>query len=104
MTGFLLQEAAVFRLDEIYRYTRDKWGDIQAEAYINGLFTAFQLIVDDKLRSRQIPADFGVHGYFCHYEHHYIYWKRLKDGNIGIVTILHERMHQIDRFKDDFVM
>jgi len=24
------------------------------------------------------------------------------NGDIGIVTILHERMHQMDRFKEDF--
>ena len=24
------------------------------------------------------------------------------NGDIGIVTILHERMHQIDRFREDF--
>jgi hypothetical protein len=26
----------------------------------------------------------------------------LGNGDIGIVTILHERMHQIDRFREDF--
>jgi toxin ParE1/3/4 len=26
----------------------------------------------------------------------------LADGAVGIVTILHERMHQIDRFREDF--
>ena len=25
----------------------------------------------------------------------------LADGTVGIVTILHERMHQIERFRDD---
>ncbi|MFN4100416.1 MAG: type II toxin-antitoxin system RelE/ParE family toxin, partial [Pararhodobacter sp.] len=35
-------------------------------------------------------------------ERHFVYWKRLANGDIGIVTILHERMHQIERFKDDF--
>jgi len=26
----------------------------------------------------------------------------LSRGTIGIATILHERMHQLDRFRDDF--
>ena len=30
------------------------------------------------------------------------YWRYLSNGDIGIVTILHERMHQIDRFREDF--
>jgi len=101
---FLVQEAASFRLDQIYCYTRDKWGDKQAEAYICGLFTAFQNIAEQKILSRPIPAEFCVEGYFCRYEHHYIYWKRLENGKIGIVTVLHEKMHQISRFKDDFTI
>ncbi|WP_297322889.1 type II toxin-antitoxin system RelE/ParE family toxin [uncultured Bartonella sp.] len=103
MSTFRLQQAAVFRLDEIYRYTSVKRGDLQAEAYINGLFECFQAIANDQVMSRPIPAEFAVHGYFYCYEHHYIYWKKLKNGDTGIVTILHERMHQIDRFKDDFM-
>ena len=35
------------------------------------------------------------------YEKHYVYWKRLDNGDIGIVTVLHERMHQIGRFRED---
>lgn len=27
---------------------------------------------------------------------------RVSNGDIGIVTILSERMHQIDRFREDF--
>ena len=52
--------------------------------------------------SRPIPAKFGVDGYFYRYQKHFVYWKRLADGDIGIVTILHQRMHQIERFRDDF--
>ena len=36
--------AAAFRIDEIYRYCRDTWGDRQAKAYIGGLLNAFNKI------------------------------------------------------------
>ncbi len=52
--------------------------------------------------TRPIPAEFGMDGYFYRYQRHFVYWKRLADGDIGIVTILHQRMHQIERFRDDF--
>jgi toxin ParE1/3/4 len=39
---------------------------------------------------------------FFRYRREFVYWKRLDDGNLGNVTVLHERMHQIERFKDDF--
>ncbi|WP_235027149.1 hypothetical protein [Cognatazoarcus halotolerans] len=52
--------------------------------------------------SRPIPAEFDIDGYFFRYERHFVYWRWLSNGDIGIVTILHERMHQIDRFREDF--
>lgn len=102
MAKVLVQEAASWRLDEIYRYTRDRWGTEQANQYITGMFEAFDGIETHRTSSRPIPAEFGIEGYFFHYERHVVYWRRLSNGDIGIVTILRERMHQIDRFRDDF--
>jgi toxin ParE1/3/4 len=97
-----VQEAASLRLDDIYRYTRDRWGADQADRYITGMFAAFEKIDSRGVSSRPIPAEFGVEGFFFRCEHHFVYWRRLSNGDIGIVTILHERMHQIDRFREDF--
>lgn len=97
-----IQESASYRLDEIYRYTRDHWGDEQARRYISGLFESFDGIATNTTASRPIPAEFGVEGYLFKHERHFVYWRRLLNGDIGIVTILHERMHQIDRFREDF--
>lgn len=102
MAQVRVQEAAARRLDEIYRFTRDRWGEAQAERYIIGLFEAFEKIETGGVASRPIPAEFGVSGFFFRHESHFIYWRRLGSGDIGIATILHERMHQIDRFRDDF--
>ena len=102
MASVRVQEAVSHRLDEIYRYTRDQWGVEQAERYITGLFDAFGKIDTHEVMSRPIPAEFGVDGYFFRYERHFVYWRKLSNGDTGIVTILHERMHQIDRFRDDF--
>jgi len=97
-----VQETASLRLDDIYRYTRDRWGEVQADRYITGMFEAFERIEAHGVASKPIPAQFGVEGSFFRYEHHFVYWRRLCDGDIGIVAILHERMHQLDRFKEDF--
>lgn len=102
MAAVRIQEAASHRLDEIHRYTRDRWGAEQAERYVTGLFEAFDRIETRGVVSRPVPAAFGVEGYFFRYQRHFVYWRRLSDGGIGIVTILHERMHQIDRFREDF--
>lgn len=97
-----IQEAASLRLDDIYRYSRDRWGEAQADRSITGMFEGFERIEAHGVVSKPIPAEFGIDGFFFRYEHHFIYWRRLSDGDVGIVTILHERMHQIDRFKEDF--
>lgn len=77
-------------------------GQQQAERYITGLFEAFDRIESRGVPSRPVPAEFGVEGCFFRYERHFVYWRRLDDGDIGIVTLLHERMHRIDRFREDF--
>lgn len=98
-----IQEAASLRLDDIYRYTRDRWEESQAESYIAGMFQAFERIETRGVVSQPIPAEFDVEGFFFRHERHFVYWRRLSNGDVGIVTILHERMHQIDRFKEDFL-
>lgn len=100
MATFKVSAIAGQRLDEIYVYTRETWGQAQAEAYVRGLFDCFDRIARRERVWRAVPAEFGVAGYFCRYEHHYVYWRQLDDA-VGIVTILHERMHLMDRFRDD---
>lgn len=96
------QRTAAHRLDEIYRFTRDRWGSEQADRYVRGLFEAFEKIDAGEAVSRRVPPAFGVEGYFFRYGRHFVYWRRLGNRDIGVVTILHERMHQIDRFREDF--
>ena len=101
MTAVRVQEAAALRIDEIYRYSRDRWGEAKANACVTGLIEAFESLVAGGIASRPVPAEFGVDGCVFRYEKHYVYWKRLGNGDIGIVTVLHERMHQIGRFRED---
>ena len=102
MSDYRIQRAAGERLDEIYVYTRERWGEVQAGRYIRGLFARFDAIAARAFVWRAIPAEFGVNGYACRYEHHFIYWKILVDGAVGIVTVLHEGMHQFARIEEDF--
>jgi toxin ParE1/3/4 len=102
VSGYKVQAAAGDRLDEICRYSVDHWGEAQAEPYVRGLFERFEAIAERRFPWRAIPADLGVDGYVCRYEKHLVYWKVFGDGAVGIVTILHERMHPPSRLKTDF--
>lgn len=102
MGGFRVGPAAARRLDEIWLYSAKTWGEDQADRYIRGVFDCFAAIALREVRWRALPAEFGVNGYMRRHERHYIYWKVLDDASVGIVTVLHERMHQIARFRDDW--
>lgn len=102
MISVRVQGSAALRIDEIYRYSLELRGEAQADAYITGLFNAFERIAAGGVMSRPVPAEFGVDGYFFRYEKHFVYWKWLTNGDVGIVTVLHERMHQFGRFLEDY--
>ena len=103
MSGaFRVGDVAGRQLDDIYSYTRERWGEAQAERYIRGMFEQFQAIADRRVSWRAIPAEFGVEGYLRRHKRHVIYWKVLVDGAVGVVTVLHERMHQIERLRTAF--
>ena len=101
MTTFVVQQAVSYRLDEIYTYTESRWGKAQADKYLKGLFNHFERIASQNAFSYPVPAELEVDGYFSRYEKHFVYWKLLESGRTGIVTVLHERMHQLPRFQED---
>jgi len=96
---FRIERSASFRIDEIFQYTLHRWGQHQAEVYINGLFETFEKIVSKQVLSYPVPAEFDVDGFYVKYKKHFVYWKYLENGEAGIVTVLHERMHHIKQFK-----
>ena len=100
MSGYLLGPYADHQLDEIYEYTVTNWGEDQADSYINLLFQYFSAVACKTTTWRSVPAEFGVEGYFGKCEHHFIYWKVLDSGDVGFVAILHERMHQLEQFRE----
>ncbi|WP_254432003.1 hypothetical protein [Azonexus fungiphilus] len=51
---------------------------------------------------RKNPRRLLSDGGFGWLQQHFVYLRWLSNGDVGIVTILHERMHQIDRFREDF--
>ena len=101
MSAYRVQASAGRRLDAIYTYSLQTWGRARADSYIEGLFDRFDAIASRRVPWRPIPANFGVDGYFCRHERHFIYWRVLGDGAVGIVTVLHERMHQMDHVLKD---
>lgn len=101
MASYQALNTASYRIDEIYLYSCDQWGEAQAKRYIQGLFDCFEKIAKREVLWRVIPAEYEVSGYYTHYEKHFVYWRELSDGSVGIATILHQSMSIGDRLLED---
>lgn len=101
MTKYLVSAIAGQRLDEIYSYSQERWGYAQAETYIRNLFACFDAIAKRNVPWRAIPAEFGIDGFYHRCHRHFVYWRVISSGEVGIVTALHERMHQMERFNEN---
>lgn len=92
--------AARRRLVDIWDYTARTWGAEQADRYLAGLDKHLSGLLEDRTKWR-VPMD-GIPGVrFSRYEHHYVLFRELGSGDIGVITILHERMDLPRRFRED---
>jgi plasmid stabilization system protein ParE len=96
-----VQDIAAYRIKDLYHFGRARWGEAKSQAYVAGLLEAFERIASGEAQSRPIPAEFGEAGFVTRYRSHIIYWRHLDPDTVGIVSVLHERMHQTRRFHDD---
>ena len=104
MSKFRVQPRALDRIDDIFDHTRATWGAEQAERYVRGLVARFEAIAARNFPWRTIPAEIGLDGYYCRYESHFIYWRVAANGDVVVMTVLHARMHQAKRLRDDFTV
>lgn len=100
MTRYALSPAANASIDEIFVYTLEQWGAEQARSYLETLFGTFEAIVEGTARSRDAKSAFGFEANFVKSGRHYIYWKHLGDGRVGITAIIHESRQQAIRFAE----
>jgi len=93
--------------DERWRYSCEVWGERQAEKYITGLHHHLQLLSEKKKCWRSLPAnlvippDVQVKAYFSKFEHHYLFFRELSEGVIGVMAILHEKSDMPVRLCED---
>lgn len=107
MAGYRFYARADAAQDRIWRDTLDTWGETQADVYIRGLHAHLQRLCDNRVIWRRlpqkmaVPADVKRAAYFSRYEHHYVFFRELANGDLGVMCILHERMDLAVRLKED---
>jgi toxin ParE1/3/4 len=107
MAGYKFFPAADKSQDAIWDYTYEEWGEAQANKYIKGLHSHIQKLADKKLlwrpisKSLALPAGLEREVFSSHYERHYVFFRELTGGTIGIMSILHDTMHIPVRLRED---
>jgi len=93
--------AAHERIIEIWEYTEQQWGEEQADLYVTELFDELHRIAGAPHRWRPIrePGFEDVH--FARYRHHFLFFRRLSDGDLGLISVLHEQMDVPTRLRED---
>ncbi len=107
MSGYLFYPPADAAQDCIWKDTIIQWGEAQAVTYITGLHAHLQKLSETKALWRRlpsdlaVPADLKVQAFFSRYERHYLFFRELPSGKIGIMAILHDRMDIPVRLHED---
>ncbi len=93
--------AASTRLLEIWDYTKEKWGEAQADRYVRELVDAINNLPANQHSWRPVRDRVLRNVFYVRHRHHYIFFRKLKNDDLGVISILHERMDMPSRLKDD---
>jgi len=93
--------AARFRLLEIWDYTEKRWGIEQADRYLRGLYDELASATKRPELCRKLPQPRFQGVYFIRYQHHYLFFRVLEGGRLGLISVLHESMDLPSRLAED---
>ncbi len=94
--------AAKARILEIWDYTEKTWGENQADAYVRDLVEAINRAGQDRHRWRPVMDEALKGIFFIRHSHHFIFFRELPTGTLGVVSILHENMDLPARLTEDY--
>lgn len=90
MIGYVLAHDADIDLQKIFWFTHERWGESQAELYLNSLFSIFETLAARPEMGRLRGELSATIRSFVH-KRHVIYYIQVGDG-IGISRVLHGAM------------
>jgi toxin ParE1/3/4 len=91
------------RLAKIWADTAKEWGEAQADHYIDTLYQAMHDLSKTPYLWRKLDHKHfkGKEVYFQRVQKHFVFFKKLPSGDLGILSVLHERMNLPARLLDD---
>jgi toxin ParE1/3/4 len=90
MAHFSLRPRAIADLEDIWDYSTETWGTVQAERYLRLINDSFRKIADNPGIGR--PCDAIREGYRKRSVGRHVIFYRTAEGGVDVVRILHERM------------
>ena len=101
VTPYFVAQSASRRIEDIYLFTLDRWGEMQADRYIDGLFDTFGGIADGTAPFRKINDLSGRDVRATRYAHHVVFWQPHPIHGVAILSVLHGRMDLPERLRED---
>jgi toxin ParE1/3/4 len=89
------------RLLDIWDYTEKTWGAEQADRYVRELVAAIKAIEGKRHRWRSVMDEALPGVFFFRHQHHYVFFRELSKGTLGVISILHETMDIPSRLRED---
>jgi toxin ParE1/3/4 len=96
-----IYDAAKERLIGVWDYTEQMWGEEQADRYVRGLAEAIHAAVGKRHRWRRLMDEALKGVFFIRFQHHYVFFRELSDGTLGVISVLHEKMDIPARLRED---
>ncbi len=87
---YSLRELAQDDLESIWLYTVEKWGVVQADAYLEALIQRFDWLAENSASGKS--RDDIKQGYYCFPEGLHLVFYIRKNNEIEIIGIPHQRM------------
>lgn len=99
--GTRILPAAKARIIEIWNYTEATWDEPQTDKYVRELIAAVQRLGAKRGSWKPVPDPALKRVFFIKQAHHFIFFKELAVGDIGVITVLHESMDIPFRLRGD---
>ena len=104
MNLYRLYPRADKQQDKIWQYTVEKWSIEQADKYILGLHEHFEKLANKEKPWRKLLStklSLSKEAYFSRYKKHFVFFTKLPNNAIGVISILHETMDIPTRLRKD---
>jgi len=92
--AYRIRQLAQDDLEAIWLYTREQWGIVQADSYLESLILRFDWLAENPELGK--PRDDVKSGYFCFPEGMHLIFYIINNNQIEIIGVPHQQMDIIE--------